>query len=163
MIRTKVAQVIDAKNRLDGVVYMCAKNREENDDAKIVTYETYMYILVNVIKPKQVEVINQNELGEDYIEFVTELWVYPELKQVGYNIVSYKFETFFTAFATINQADFKTQTDQLMINEINLVNQSICNPKEKQCNYYWYLQTSDLEVVSDTELEEIKEPYKLVV
>jgi hypothetical protein len=45
MIRTKQPQVIDAMNRRDGIVYIKALNRTENEQAQTVSFDVELYTL----------------------------------------------------------------------------------------------------------------------
>lgn len=163
MIRTKQPQVLDAINRITSVVYMEAKNMTEDDDNGTVKFRTVLKILINEIKTELVPKVLQNEQGEDYTVFESEQWVHPKfIDFLGRDSV-YKMTTFDMLFNNLTRAQFKTQKDSLMIQEVNTVNNTICNPLEKNCNYFWYLTTNDLEVVTESELEELLTPYKLVV
>jgi hypothetical protein len=161
MIRTKQPQVLDAMNRITSIVYMEAKNMTENDDNGTVTFRTVLKIIVNKIKTIQVAKTLQNELNEDYIVFENEEWVFPEFHEFLGRDSVYKITTFDSLFNSLTRAQFKSQKDNLMIQEVNTVNNTICNPIEKNCNYFWYLTTNDMEVVTQQELDELLEPYKL--
>jgi hypothetical protein len=161
MIRTKQPQVLDAMNRITSVVYMEAKNMTENDDNGTVTFRTVLKIIVNKIKTIQVAKTLQNELNEDYIVFENEEWVFPEFHEFLGRDSVYKMTTFDTLFNPLTRAQFKSQKDNLMIQEVHNVNNTICNPIEKNCNYFWYLQANDMEVVTQEEIDELLAPYKL--
>jgi hypothetical protein len=163
MIRTKQPQVLDAMNRITSVVYMEAKNMTENDDNGTVTFRTVLKIIVNKIKTIQVAKTLQNELNEDYIVFENEDWVFPEFHEFLGRDSVYKMTTFDALFNPLTRAQFKSQKDNLMIQEVHTVNNKICNPLEVNCNYFWYLQANDMEVVTQEEIDELLASYKLEV
>jgi hypothetical protein len=163
MIRTKQPQVLDAINRIESIVYMEAKNMSEDDDNGTVKFRTVLSVIVNDIKTIQVEKTLQNEQGDDYIVFESEQWVYPRFKELLGRDSIYKMTTFDALFNNLTRAQFKSQKDLLMIQEVNTVNNTICDPLEKNCNYFWYLQINDMEVVTQQQLEELLTPYKLEV
>jgi hypothetical protein len=163
MIRTKQPQLLDAMNRVTSVVYMEAKNMNENDDNGTVTFRTVLNIIVNEIRNITVEKTLQNELGEDYIVFENEYWVFPKFKEFLGRDSVYKMTTFDALFNNLTRSQFKSQKNLLMIQEIHIVNNKICNPLETNCNYFWYLQANDMEVVTQEEIDELLAPYKLEV
>lgn len=161
MIRTKQPQVLDSINRVEEVVYMFAENMTENDKAETVTFDSVLQILVNEVKPIQVEKKLLNEQGDEYIVFENELWVFPKFIDFLRRKSTYKMSTFDALFNNLTRSQFKSQKDYLMIQEINTVNSTICNPLQKNCNYFWYLTSNDMEVLTELELTELLAPYKL--
>ena len=163
ILRTKVPQVLDAVNRISEVVYMEAINQSFQDEAfpKTVKFQSVLRILVNEIKTVSIPKTLKNELDEDYIIFENEEWVYPRFQEFLRRESVYKQTTFKSNFGALSYNDFDANKGALMIQEVHIVNNNICNPLETNCNYFWYLQANDMEVVSDTELEQLLTPYKL--
>lgn len=163
LVRTKQPQVLDAINRITKTVYMEAINQSFQDEAtpKTVTFQTVLKIIVDEIKNISVPKTLQNELGEDYIVFENEQWIYPRFQEILRRDSVYTQTTFRTNFGTLPYNDFDANKANLMIQEVHVVNNKVCDPLEVACNYFWYLQASDMKVVEESEIEQLLTPYKL--
>lgn len=163
IVRTLQPQVLDAINRISKVVYMEALNQSFQDEAepKTVRFQSVLRILVNEIKTISVPKTLQNELGEDYVVFENEQWVYPRFHEILRRDSVYKQSTFKASFGEMTLNNFDASKGALMIQEVHIVNNKICDPIETNCNYFWNLQATDMEVVSDAELTTLLTPYKL--
>lgn len=164
IVRTKQPQVLDAINRISEIVYMEALNQSFQDEAepKTVKFQSVLRILVNEIRTISVPKTLQNELEEDYIIFEDEQWVYPRFQEILRRDSVYKQTTFKASFGAMTLDNFDANKGALMIQEVHIVNNKLCDPIVTNCNYFWNLQATDMEVVSDTELEQLLTPYKLV-
>lgn len=163
LVRTKQPQVLDAINRITKTVYMEALNQSFQDEVepKTVTFQTVLKVIVEDIRTVKVNQTLQNELGEDYIITVDEQWAFPQWLEILRRNSVYKQDTFKANFGTLSYNDFDSNKANLMIQEVHVVNNKICDPLEVNCNYFWYLQATDMETVSDVELEQLLTPYKL--
>lgn len=156
MIRTTQPQIIDALNRIEAVAYMEVDNRREPDG--VVIFDTLIKVLDVEIRPTMVNVlVGQNEQGGDIFTQEERMFAYPYFKTLLVRESKYKKSTFYGAVGNPTPSEY----DDVMIAQINYVNSRTWTGNELQKIYYWNLTTSDMEKVTEEELEQLLTPYEV--
>lgn len=156
MIRTKQPQVIDAMNRREGIVYIKALNRRENEQAQTVTFDVELYTLETVTKeePVNVEVGTNDEGGKIYEVQMLNV-TRPYFKLINRREAVYRMSTFYALIGNVTPAQY----DQVLISQIEYVNSRPLTGNEIQKDiYFWNLTAADLEDVTPQEIEALLTP-----
>lgn len=155
MIRTIQPQVIDAMNRRDGIVYIKACNRTENEQAQTVTFDVELYTLEVASKVETVEVMRTNENGEQYIAFEQATVNRPYFKLINRRQAIYRMSTFYAMIGNVTP----DQYDSVLMQQIEYVNSRPLTGNEIQKDiYFWNLTAADLEDVTQQEIEILLTP-----
>ena len=155
MIRTKQPQIIDAMNRREGIVYIKALNRTENEHAQTVSFEIEMYILKSVAKEETVRIDKENEAGEMYTSYERKIVTRNEWVFIGRRQAIYRMSTFYSIIGNVTPAQY----DDVLIEQIDYINSRPLTGNEIQKDiYFWNLTASDLEKVTDEQLTELLTP-----
>lgn len=156
MIRTKQPQVIDAMNRKEGIVYIKALNRRENEQAQTVTFDVELYTIESVTKPEPVPIkVGENEEGGDIIEMQIKNVTRPYWNLVNRREAVYRMSTFYALIGNVTPAQY----DQVLISQIEYVNSRPLTGNEIQKDiYFWNLTAADLEDVTPQEIETLLTP-----
>lgn len=155
MIRTKQPQVIDAMNRRNGIVYIKACNRTENEQAQTVTFDVELYTLEVASKEETVEVTHTNENGEQYVAFEQAIVNRPYFKLINRRQAIYRMSTFYSMIGNVTP----DQYDQVLMSQIEYVNSRPLTGNEIQKDiYFWNLTAADLENVTAEEIETLLTP-----
>ena len=153
MIRTKQPQVIDAMNRRDGIVYIKALNRTENEQAQTVSFDVELYTIESTTKVEPVNVvIGQNEEGGDIVEVHMRDVTRPYFQLINRRKAVYRMSTFYAMIGNVTP----DQYDNVLIQQIEYVNSRPLTGNEIQKDiYFWNLTASDLENVTQEEIEAV--------
>lgn len=155
MIRTIQPQVIDAMNRRNGVVYIKACNRRENESDQTVRFDVELYTLETASKVETIEVTNTNENGEQYISFEQATVNRHYFKLINRREAVYRMSTFYTMIGNITPAQY----DNVLIAQIEYVNSRPLTGNEIQKDiYFWDLTAADLENVTPEEIADLLTP-----
>lgn len=156
MIRTIQPQVIDAMNRRDGIVYIKACNRTENEQAQTVSFDVELYTLETVTKqePVNIEVGTNEEGGKVYDVQMLDV-TRPYFNLINRRKAVYRMATFYSMIGNVTP----DQYDNVLIQQIEYVNSRPLTGNEIQKDiYFWNLTAADLENVTDEQLTELLTP-----
>ncbi len=153
MIRTKQPQVIDAMNRREGIVYIKALNRRENEQAQTVTFDIELYTLETVTKQESVNVeIGTNEEGNPIYDVQMLNVTRPYFNLINRREAVYRMSTFYNVIGNVTPSQY----DSVLIAQIAYVNSRPLTGNEIQKDiYFWNLTASDLENVTEEQLTEL--------
>lgn len=158
MIRTKEPQVVDAMNRESAVVYMEACNRRESKEAQTVTFDVFMYTIETVTRVESVPTyktrIDENGDTVNYVEFENKSVTRPFLKIISKRDAIYKMSTFYGAVGNPTPSQY----DDVMIDQIAFINSKVWDGSEVQKVYFWELTASDVEKVTEQEINVLTSP-----
>ena len=156
MIRTIEPQVIDAMNRREGIVYIKALNRTENEQAQTVSFDVELYTIESTTKAEPVNVvIGQNEEGGDIVEVQMRDVTRPYFQLINRRKAVYRMSTFYAMIGNVTPEQY----DNVLIQQIEYVNSRPLTGNEIQKDiYFWNLTASDLENVSQAEIEALLTP-----
>jgi hypothetical protein len=148
MIRTKEPQVVDAMNRESAVVYMEACNRRESKEAQTVTFDVFMYTIETVTRVESVPTyktrIDENGDTVNYVEFENKSVTRPFLKIISKRDAIYKMSTFYGAVGNPTPSQY--------------INSKVWDGSEVQKVYFWELTASDVEKVTEQEINVLTSP-----
>ena len=150
MIRTKQPQVIDAMNRKNGIVYIRACNRAENEQAQTVSFDVELYALESTTKIEPVNVIvGQNEEGGNIVEVQERNVTRPYFNLINRRKAVYRMSTFYAMIGNVTPEQY----DNVLMAQIEYVNSRPLTGNEIQKDiYFWNLTASDLENVTNEEI-----------
>lgn len=153
MIRTKQPQVIDAMNRREGIVYIKALNRTENEQAQTVSFDVELYTIESTTKVEPVNVIvGQNEEGGNIVEVQERNITRPYFNLINRRKAVYRMSTFYAMIGNVTPKQY----DNVLISQIEYVNSRPLTGSEIQKDiYFWDLTASDLENVTEEQLTEL--------
>lgn len=155
MIRTKLPQVIDAMNRREGIVYIKACNRTENEHEQTVKFDVELYTLEVASKVETVEVQGTNENGEPFTAFEQATVNRPYFKLINRRQAIYRMSTFYSMIGNVTP----DQYDSILMQQIEYVNSRPLTGNEIQKDiYFWNLTASDLQDVTAEEIETLLTP-----
>jgi hypothetical protein len=155
MIATKEPQIIDAINRREGIVYLKAMNRSEDDIEKTVKFDVEMYTLEPIFYEKNMRFDKINEFDEVYTEYRTVNVVQNQFRFIGKKQAIYKMNTFYSVIGNVTPEQY----DDVLIQQIDYVNKRVLTGNEIQKDiYFWNLTELDLEKVTEQEINILTSP-----
>lgn len=157
MIRTKQPQVIDAMNRREGIVYIKALNRTENEQAQTVSFDVELYTIESTTKVEPVNVVvGQNEEGGNIVEVQERNVTRPYFNLINRRKAVYRMSTFYAMIGNVTPEQY----DNVLIAQIEYVNSRPLTGNEIQKDiYFWDLTASDLENVTNEEITDLLTIY----
>ena len=157
MIRTKQPQVIDAMNRREGIVYIKALNRTENEQAQTVSFDVELYTIESTTKVEPVNVVvGQNEEGGNIVEVQERNITRPYFNLINRRKAVYRMSTFYAMIGNVTPEQY----DNVLIQQIEYVNSRPLTGNEIQKDiYFWGLTASDLENVTTEEITDLLTIY----
>jgi len=163
MIRTISPQVIDAKNRKEGIVYIevgKSTTVPENNPSMIVFQLTFKE-LINVRKDVVLAVNdeNGNPTKDENGEFITETktCIFPTFNVLFKDEAKFKLSTFREQIGAVWPEDY----DQVLMEQIAYVNSKEWTRNELQIVYFWNLAFEDMEALSTEQITQLTTPYFL--
>ena len=156
MIRTKQPQVIDAMNRCNGIVYIKALNRTENEQAQTVSFDVELYTLESATAEEPVNVeVGTNEEGNPIYEVQLRNVTRPYFNLINRRKAVYRMATFYAMIGNVTP----DQYDNVLIQQIEYVNSRPLTGNEIQKDiYFWNLTAADLQDVTPQEIETLLTP-----
>jgi len=157
MIRTLEPQEINAKNRLEAVVYMKACNRRETETT--VTFDVNYYILDIKYYQETVNVPTGeiNELGGQITVPTVINMAQRYFIELPSDKAIYKTSTFYGAVGNPTPSEY----DTFFISQIDYINSRVWTGNELQKVYFWHLRAQDCDIVTPEMLSELFTPFEV--